>query len=258
MMRLVLISILLLFSAVNDGRKSVREGNRAFEEGDYERAAENYRAALGDAAGGGSEFALHHNLGAALFRLGRTDEALDHFKAAGATAYSPEAAARAAYNAGNAALAAEDFGAAADLFQEALRLQPDNEDARFNYEYARRRVPPESESDEGMTDQNEDEESAGEGDENDSDEPEKGDDEEEESTTPEDEGDPQEDALPEPSESEEADDQQSDESPSDGQPEELTQEQAEQILGALQHGEERLLREIQQAPHRARHVEKDW
>ncbi len=256
MIRLSLILALVLATGFGDGTKSARDGNRAYAEGEYERAANTYRRALQEGDGGNRAFALRHNLGASLYKLGRSEEAVEEFTAAARAADAPADKARASYNAGNAALASGDFGSAAEHFAEALRHEPDNEDARFNYEYARRRQPPESPSDQGMS--NDDQ--SGDGDENESDEPEsgeEGDEQSDEDMLPED-GSEQDSGAPQSSDRQDEDGNPGEKQES-GQPsQELTREQAEQILNALQQGEERLLREIQKAPYRARNVEKDW
>lgn len=254
MIRLLLISLLLAAAGSGDGKKSGRDGNQSYRMGEYERAAETYRSALDRATDGTTTFALRHNLGASLYQLGRAAEAVEQFEAAGASADSPADKARAAYNAGNAALASDDFAAAADYFKEALRHEPSNENARFNYEYARRQTPPENESDQGMM---EEDDQSGDGDANDSDDPSEGDNEGDQDPSPEEDGEPDDASQPQP-ESQDDDGEAGEQSPSEAPSQELTREQAEQILGALQQGEARLLREIQKAPFRTRDVDKDW
>lgn len=244
---------MLGLSAAGDGTKAGREGNRAYRSGDYEQAANAYRSALQE-SDSEAQFALRHNLGASLYRLGRSGEAREQFAAAASAAESPSERALAEYNAGNAALAAGDYAAAVAHFRAALRDQPDHEDARFNYEFARRQTPPESESDESMS--GEDESGEGDGESEASSEPDQGQEGGDAEAQPERGDQPDQSGTPQP---EADDDGRSGEQQQSGQPsQQLTREQAEQILGALEQGEERLLREIQKAPYRARNVDKDW
>lgn len=119
-------------------------GNRAYRDGDYERAAELYREALAD---GRDDARLRHNLGIALLRLGEVAAARQHLSKA-LEARSPELRARAFYNLGNAmAVAASDRASAGDGLREAIEayrrsllLKPDQEDARWNLELAMRRL----------------------------------------------------------------------------------------------------------------------
>lgn len=252
MTRFILISLLILLP-VADGTRDGRNGNRAYADGRYEHAAESYRDALRSLRGDEpSAYALQHNLGAALYRSGDVEQAREAFDAAYRGAASAADRARAAYNAGNAALAMSDYASAAEHFRRALRERPNDEDARFNYEFARRRIPPESEPEQGMSD-----DAPGDGEDDETDhESDDGRQSADENERPgdEDDAEPSDDGGPETDDDPGAPQQQS---PGE-RSEELTREQAEQILGALQQGEQRLLREIQKAPFRSRHVEKDW
>lgn len=120
-------------------------GNRAFREGDYERAASEYRRAL---ARGDDSPVLHYNLGTALLRLGRYDEARRHLETA-TRAADPSVRQPAHYNAGNTDLepafrapAAEErrqqLQRAIAAYRQALLLQPDDLDAKWNLELAQR------------------------------------------------------------------------------------------------------------------------
>lgn len=117
-------------------------GNRAYRNGDYERAVERYREAM---ARGDANPRLRYNLGTALLRAGRADEAVGELEGA-LDAQSAELRGRAFYNLGNARLAGselpaeEDLGAALDAYRRALLLDPANDDARWNYELALRRL----------------------------------------------------------------------------------------------------------------------
>lgn len=119
-------------------------GNRAYRDGDYERAVELYREALAD---GREDARLRHNLGIALLRLGEVASAREHLSKA-LQARSPELRARAFYNLGNAtAMTANEEGNAGNALRDAIEayrrsllLRPDQEDARWNLELAMRRL----------------------------------------------------------------------------------------------------------------------
>jgi tetratricopeptide (TPR) repeat protein len=125
------------------GAREGRQGNARLAVGDSEAAAERYRAGLERAEDGPAAAGLHHNLGLAL----AGEEAWAEVEAAAgqslALARTPAERARAAYLAGNAALAEGRAEAALAHYRRALLEQPDLPEARFNYEFAARQEPPE-------------------------------------------------------------------------------------------------------------------
>ena len=130
------------------GSRAAEEGERSYDRGDWERSLERFgQARMEDA-----DPDLDYNLGAAAYRAGRYEEAADAFTAAES---SPRLApGRPAYNLGNARYMAGDYQGAMDAFRETLRADPANEDARLNYELARRQLeagapPPQSQPDQG-------------------------------------------------------------------------------------------------------------
>lgn len=150
-MQSILISWLAVVLLALVGIGDVERGNRLFREGRYEAAVAAYRTALEDGKDGP---VVHYNLGTALLRLGRYDEADRHLNAA-LRSIEPELRRRAFYNLGNRFLdaghAEGDGGAKRELldaavasYKQALRLDPADADAKWNLELAldaRRRLP---------------------------------------------------------------------------------------------------------------------
>ena len=123
----------------------LERGNRHFREGRFREAVEAYQAAL---AGGADGPVLRYNLGTALLRLGRYAEAEEHLRAA-MDVVEPETREWVYYNLGQRFL--EDargqgdpeatvalYDAAVEAYRQALRLQPGDADAKWNYELALR------------------------------------------------------------------------------------------------------------------------
>ncbi len=142
MVRLLLGLTLLLFFSLDDGVRQGRRGNAAYHAGRYAEAVEFYRQGLLLTQNSAVRFGLQHNLGAALLPLGETGAARAAFDAALRMAPNDAERARAAYNAGNAAFAEGDLQAALYYYRTALLADPNFEDARFNYEYVLRHLPP--------------------------------------------------------------------------------------------------------------------
>jgi len=113
----------------------VREGNERLSAGDAQGALSRYQAAE-ERAGDRPE--IDYDRGDALYRLGRTGEAVEAWRRAGERASAPLGS-RAAQNRGTALAAAGDREGAIAALTEALRLDPRNEDARFDLEVLLRR-----------------------------------------------------------------------------------------------------------------------
>ncbi|MEX2570809.1 MAG: tetratricopeptide repeat protein [Gemmatimonadota bacterium] len=122
-----------------------QDAARLAEQGDLESAERAYRVLLAD---DGTDPTLHYNLGTVLLRQGRFDEAREHLARA-ATSVDQSLGGAAAYNLGNTDLepVAADPGApgraerlrrAIEAYKAALREDPEDDDARWNLELARR------------------------------------------------------------------------------------------------------------------------
>lgn len=148
MLRLFIALLIVLPSFGGDGAREGRQGNAFYENGQFEEAAEAYRAGLqeleeGDAPAMAAR--LWNNLGAALHRLERHEEAHKAFENALSAADADEDRVRAAYNAGNNEVARGNLEAALDFYERTLLADPSHEDARYNYEFVKRRLEQESE-----------------------------------------------------------------------------------------------------------------
>ncbi len=137
-----LLLALLLSAGVLAG---VERGNRLFRSGKYVEAVEAYRAALADGEDGP---VIRYNLGTALLRLGRYAEAGEQFQAA-LDVVDPELREWVYYNLGqryledaratpDSSAAGALYEASVDAYRQALRLRPEDTDAKWNYELALR------------------------------------------------------------------------------------------------------------------------
>ncbi|MGC9317446.1 MAG: tetratricopeptide repeat protein [Armatimonadota bacterium] len=109
-------------------------GVAQYREGEYGEATEAFTRALQHDP---ENATLRYNRGAALYREGRMPEAAETLEAA---AVAEDTALRrdACYNLGNARFRQSDFEAAIEAYKEALRLDPDDMDAKHNLELAQR------------------------------------------------------------------------------------------------------------------------
>ena len=225
MIKPVIALFLLMFTVSTDG---ARKANEAYEKGDYVNAEAGYREALlltpDDAR-------LYFNLGNALTRQGKFDEAVTAFEQFKSMTSDSRQRAAADYNIGNIHGAKDEWAKAAERYRESLRANPNDAQAQYNYELARRNVaqppPPQQQPQQGDQEQDEQEQ-------------------QQQDRQQQQDGD---------GKSEQSDPQSSPEA-REGQ---MSQKEAEQILNALENKEKELLKEYQkkQIPPRTRHA-KDW
>jgi Ca-activated chloride channel family protein len=138
----------------------VERGNRLYRAGKYEEAVRVYQEVI---RSGKAAPYVHYNLGTALLKLGRYAEAQPHLQAATREA-DAELKQRAHYNLGNRYLEAARKGAqaqettelldaAVESYKHALRLDPNDLDAKWNLELALREREKQSRSPTGGSDQ---------------------------------------------------------------------------------------------------------
>lgn len=121
-------------AGAEDFLDKIEQGNKAYHEGQYDQALENYGLAEPDLP---ESPELEFNIGTTLYQQGRYEEAEERFtKALNSTDINVEQAAH--YNLGNTHFKAQDYPKAIDSYQKALELNPDDMDAKYNLELARK------------------------------------------------------------------------------------------------------------------------
>lgn len=119
----------LLFA---DAADHLRKGNKLLKKGDTAGARAEYESALIDDPD--SPIATF-NLGTAYLLEGNFEEAKKRLEQAQVVSKDPDMQSRAAYNRGYADFFKGERAAAIEGFKEALRLNPKDQDARYNIEY---------------------------------------------------------------------------------------------------------------------------
>jgi tetratricopeptide (TPR) repeat protein len=128
-----LLSVLWLCAADWDDplRGLVIESNELFAAEQFSRAQEKLEEALRQRP---DSKLLHFNLGAVLFRLGDFEGALAQFQGALGDA-DDRFAAKVYYNIGNCQVRLQRLRLALDAFKKAVKLDPEDRDARVNLEF---------------------------------------------------------------------------------------------------------------------------
>lgn len=124
-------------------------GNRAWRASNFEAAERSFARALLADPGNST---LMYNRGTARYRLRRFDEAAEDFRRA-AEGGGEGLAGDAHYNLGNALFRANDYEGAIRAYQEALRQNPADMEAKHNLELAQRMKEQQQQSQENQQDQ---------------------------------------------------------------------------------------------------------
>ena len=152
----ILYTVLLLMLAApavpsqaqsSTARQETRKGNREYKAKRYDQAEVNYRRAIHHDS---TSYRAHYNLGNSLYRQKKYDEAATHYgQALEQPGLADKTRSRILHNRGNSYLRAgldkenradgmEQFQHAVTDYQEALKLNPKNDDTRYNLSYAKK------------------------------------------------------------------------------------------------------------------------
>tara|TARA_B110000977_G_C11026963_1_gene473595 strand:- start:497 stop:1402 length:906 start_codon:yes stop_codon:yes gene_type:complete len=126
----------ILLSAQSE-RKITRNGNTQYEIGNFVEAEINYKKALEQNP---ALVEAQFNLGDALVKQERYEEALASFDAVSTTTEDAALKASAFHNKGNVQLKQQDLEGAIASYEEALRANPKDHQTRYNYAYAKKQL----------------------------------------------------------------------------------------------------------------------
>ena len=128
----IMFAIILTIPALHASEAgNINAGNSYFKKGDYEKSLGKYRDAEIEAPTDGR---VHFNIGDALYKMDKADEADSEFKKALA-GKDKLLKSKAYYNLGNVAYKKGNSSEALDNYKKALILNPGDSDAKYNIEY---------------------------------------------------------------------------------------------------------------------------
>jgi len=132
---LLILAMLVISFSVNAqaDKKQIREGNREYKKERYPESEILYRKA--------AETSNHSpdavfNTGDALYKQKKYEEAAKQFTESTNLNEAPEKKSAGFYNLGNSLLMAKKFQESIDAYKKALKLKPDNSEAKYNLAYA--------------------------------------------------------------------------------------------------------------------------
>jgi tetratricopeptide (TPR) repeat protein len=117
--------------------KEIRSGNAEFEKGRFRNAETEYLNSLSKDP---KQYIGNYNLGSSLYRQNKYDDAAKQYLNAGSFSGKRDEKARSFYNMGNALLKAEKYEESVNAYKQSLKLNPADEDARYNLAYALQRL----------------------------------------------------------------------------------------------------------------------
>lgn len=123
------------------GRRQVLEGNRHYAEGKYDEANNSYRDAQIDNP---ESPIIHFNIGDVQYQKRNYEEALKTFQQTIQKSNDAALQAQAYYNLGNTLYRLNRLPESIMAYQQALKLAPHDEDAKYNLEYVRAKLKQEA------------------------------------------------------------------------------------------------------------------
>jgi tetratricopeptide (TPR) repeat protein len=130
--KITILGAIVLSSAkchAQSTNKLLREGNKFYNKGKYNNATESYSKALQKAP---QDLRAGFNQADALYRLNELDKAKELFTAVTKAASNTDIQARAHYNIGNIWYKQEKWEESAKAYKQSLKLNPKDEDAKYN------------------------------------------------------------------------------------------------------------------------------
>jgi tetratricopeptide (TPR) repeat protein len=135
-----LLFCLIIFSlSINaqEERGLTRDGNKLFNKQKYADAEAAYKKAL-EKKNNFPEAIF--NLGDAMYKQERYDDAIAQYELAAKTLTDPKLKAQVYHNNGNCQLEKKEWEKAVDAYKQALKLNPNDKDTRYNLAYANEKL----------------------------------------------------------------------------------------------------------------------
>lgn len=216
-------------------RSLIGEGNDAYGEGKFPDAEVQYKKALEKYP---DSRIARYNAGAAYYKQQRYDEAGQTFGEYAASADAPAEASKALYNLGNTLFQSGKLDESIEAYKQTLRLNPRDEDARYNLELARRKKKEQEQQQQQQQQQQQKQQN-------------KQENKDQQDRNQQKDKEQQQQQQPRP-------DQQQQQQPQEARQDMIPKEQAERILEALRNSEKEIQKQIRKREGTKGRTEKDW
>ena len=133
----IFLLLIGIMSSINgyaqNERTLIRDGNKHYQKKKFSDAEVNYRKSMEK---NNRSFEGNYNLGNALYRQDKMEEATNYFSGSAALTKDNEAKSDAYYNLGNSLLKSDKYQESVDAYKNALKINPKDEQSRYNLSYA--------------------------------------------------------------------------------------------------------------------------
>jgi tetratricopeptide (TPR) repeat protein len=129
----MLFSFICFSSFAQNANEAIKKGNDAYKKNDYETATKKYGEVVQENENNAT---AQFNLGNALYKTEKKDDAINAFEKANATLAKPAEKSNALYNKGVVLQGNKKLEECIVSYKNALKLNPNNEDARHNLQLA--------------------------------------------------------------------------------------------------------------------------
>ena len=132
---IALLSLACFEANAQKERKFIRKGNGLFENKNFENSEVEYRKALDKDV---ASFEAAFNLGDALYKQKKYDEALEQFQSLASKETDPQRLGILHHNIGNTLLVNKKIDESIEAYKQSLRHFPNSKETKYNLEYARK------------------------------------------------------------------------------------------------------------------------
>ncbi|NOU59191.1 tetratricopeptide repeat protein [Marinifilum caeruleilacunae] len=147
-----MICLLSMEAFAQKERKFIRSGNELFEGEKFENSEVEYRKALDKKV---NSYEAGFNLGDALYKQKKYEEALKQFQTLAVNEKDPEKLGHLFHNMGNTLLESKKIDESIEAYKQSLRYNPNSQETKYNLEYARQ-MKKKQEEEQKKQDQNKD------------------------------------------------------------------------------------------------------
>jgi Ca-activated chloride channel homolog len=133
----LMLAVLSGNAAAQTVRSHISEGNHVYDKSKYTDAEVEYKKALEKNP---KSKEAQFNLGNSYYKQQRFDEAMREYGNSSGSMKLPEERAITLYNTGNALYQSNKYQEAVDAYKQSLRLNPNDEDTRYNLQMARAKL----------------------------------------------------------------------------------------------------------------------
>ena len=238
-----LIGVLLIFRSTTftqSVRSLVRDGNSQYIDQKYSDAEVSYRKALEKEQG---LVPGHFNLGNSLYKQDKADEAVREYENVLMKAESKETKAESYYNMGNAFMKGQRFQEAVKSYVESLKLDPNDQDTKYNLSYALEKLKQQQQQQQNKNDKNKDNNKDKQKDQQNQDQKNQ---------------DQQKQGQEKQNQQQQRDQQSQQQKPQQGQEKKMAKADAERILDVLKNSEKDVQKKLRVRPSVRARTEKDW